>query len=444
MSTLAAAQPRERMALNAFLYGVGHHTSGWRHPDSAVERVGDIAYLEELARLAERGCLDAVFLADGQSVNHEYAAGIPWMLEPLTALTAMARATTRIGLVSTVSASFSTPFTAARLLASLDHISGGRTGINVVTSMFDAEARNHGLDALPDHTERYARAEEFLAATTALWDSWDADAVVADRVSGRFLDPEKIRPIHHAGEHFRVAGPLSVPRSPQGRPVIFQAGSSDTGRAFAARHAEAIYSVSWDREQALAYAGDLRARITAAGRDAAGVAILPGLVTYVGRTREEALDKKRALDAHLDLPAALAQLGMFTGIDYAVHPLDQRVAALPPAETFSGPQGRYLTVARIIETAEPTLRELLGYLAAGGGHATMIGSAEEVADEMDAWFRSGACDGFNLMCPSFPSGLHDVVELVVPLLVERGLFRASYGPADTLRARLTPTNTSVS
>ena len=426
------------MVLNAFLYGVGHHTSGWRHPDSAVERVGEIAYLEELAQLAERGGLDAVFLADGQSVNHEYAAGIPWMLEPITALTAMARATRHIGLVSTVSSTFSTPFTAARLLASLDHISGGRVGMNVVTSMFDAEAQNHGMPELPPHAERYARAEEFLAATSALWASWDADAIVADRASGRFLDPAKIRPVGHAGAHFRVAGPLSVPRSPQGRPVIFQAGSSATGRAFAARHAEAIYSVSWDRGQALAYAGDLRERIGQAGRDPGAVGILPGLVTYVGRTRAEALEKKRALDAHLDVPAALAQLTMFTGVEYSAHGLDEPVAPLPPADTFSGPQGRYLTVQRIIETAEPTLRELLGFLAAGGGHATMIGSAEEVADEMEAWFRAGACDGFNLMCPSFPDGLEDVVELVVPILVERGLFRADYEPGETLRERLTP------
>lgn len=424
-----------QLRLNAFLYGVGHHSSGWRHPDSAAERAGDIGFLEELAVLAERGRLDAVFFADGHSLAVAGTGGVPWLLEPITALSAMARATTRIGLISTISATFFTPFHAARLIASLDRISGGRAGANVVTSMFDAEAKNHGMPALPPHAERYARAEEFVTAVTALWDSWADDAILADRESGRFLDGAAIRAIDHRGDHFAVAGPLTVPRSPQGRPVLFQAGASPAGRDFAATHAEAIYSVAWDRAQALADAEDVRARIAAAGRDPAAVPILPGLVIYVGATRAEALAKKRALDELIDVPAALAQLGLFTGQDYAEHPLDAPVAALPPAETFSGPQGRYQTVQRIIETTQPTLRELLGSLAAGGGHATMIGSATEVADEIEAWFRSGACDGFNLMCPSYPGGLADVIELVVPILQERGLFRREY-PGTTLRDTL--------
>lgn len=423
------------MHLNAFIYGAGHHTMGWRHPDSSADRVGDIAYYEDLARLAEDGCLDAVFFADGQSLNRQYSAGIPWLLEPVTALSAMARATTHVGLVTTISASFYTPFHAARLLASLDHISGGRAGINVVTSMFDAEARNHGMDALPAHTERYERAEEFVDAMTGLWDSFSDTALVVDREAGQYLDPSQIRPINHRGKHFLVDGPLTVPRCPQGRPVLFQAGSSEAGRSFAARYAEAIYSVSWDRESALEYAQDLRGRLESEGREASAVPILPGLVTYVGATAEEAFEKKRELDAYLDIEAAIIQLNMFTGQDYSADPLDSPVAPLPPAEGFSGPQGRYLTVQRIIETKGPTLRELLGFLAAGGGHATMIGSAVEVADEIAEWFDSGACDGFNLMCPSFPAGLDDFVKLVVPILQERGLFRTSY-PGSTLRETL--------
>ncbi|MDQ0094217.1 LLM class flavin-dependent oxidoreductase [Paeniglutamicibacter psychrophenolicus] len=427
--------PTRQLHLNAFIYGAGHHTMGWRHPDSSADRVGDIAYYEDLARLAERGCLDAVFFADGQSVNHEYAAGIPWFLEPVTALSAMARATEHIGLVTTISASFYTPFHAARLLASLDHISSGRAGINVVTSMFDAEARNHGLDALPGHAQRYERAEEFVDAMQGLWDSWSDSALVVDREAGRYLDPSQIRPINHRGNHFSVAGPLTVPRCPQGRPVLFQAGSSEAGRSFAARYAEAIYSVSWDRESALEYAVDMRRRLELVGRAGNSVPILPGLVTYIGQTREEAREKKAALDAYLDTDSAITQLNMFTGQDYTSHPLDGPVAGLPPAEGFTGPQGRYLTVQRIIETKQPTLRELLGFLAAGGGHATMIGTPTEVADEIEEWFISGACDGFNLMCPSFPAGLDDFVELVVPILQARGLFRSSY-PGSTLRETL--------
>ncbi|KAA0975223.1 LLM class flavin-dependent oxidoreductase [Paeniglutamicibacter gangotriensis] len=424
-----------QLHLNAFIYGAGHHTMGWRHPDSSANRVGDITYYEELARLAERGCFDAVFFADGQSVNHEYAAGIPWFLEPVTALSAMARATSNIGLVTTISASFYNPFHAARLLASLDHISSGRAGINVVTSMFDAEARNHSMDALPGHAQRYERAEEFVEAMQGLWDSWSDSALPVDREAGRYLDPTQICPINHRGKHFSVAGPLSVPRCPQGRPVLFQAGSSEAGRSFAARHAEAIYSVSWDLESALEYAVDLRARIDDVGRAGTPVPILPGLVTYIGATRAEALGKKEALDSYLDLDSAIKQLNMFTGQDYSSHPLGALVAPLPPVSEFSGPQGRYLTVQRIIETKQPTLRELLGFLAAGGGHASMIGTPTEIADEIEQWFLAGACDGFNLMCPSFPAGLEDFVDLVVPILQERGLFRTAY-PGHTLRDSL--------
>lgn len=424
-----------QLHINAFLFGAGHHTMGWRHPDSSADRVGDIAYFEELAQLAESGCLDAVFFADGHSINRQYSAGVPGLLEPITALSAMARATHHIGLVTTVSSSFYTPFHAARMLASLDHISGGRAGANIVTSMFDAEAQNHGMTALPPHAERYERADEFVHVIAQLWDSWSDDALPRDRENGTFIDPGHIRPIHHEGKYFSVAGPLNVPRSTQGRPVLFQAGSSDAGREFAARWAEAIYSVSWDKDSALEFAADMHRRLARAGRGETAVPILPGLVTYIGATHAEALEKKRVLDAFLDIDAAIAQLNIFTGQDYTNHELDEPVVALPAAELFTGPQGRYLTVQRIIETKHPTLRELLGFLAAGGGHATMIGTPAAVADEIQDWFESGACDGFNLMCPAYPESLKDFVELVVPILQQRGLFRTAY-PGSTLRETL--------
>lgn len=421
--------------INAFLFGTGHHTMGWRHPDSSADRVGEITYFEELAKLAESGFLDAVFFADGHSVNRKYSAGVPGLLEPMTALSAMARATRHIGLITTVSSSFYTPFHAARMLASLDHISGGRAGANIVTSMFDAEAQNHSMAALPPHAERYDRADEFVQVIKQLWDSWSDTALPRDRETGTFIDPGHIRPINYRGKHFSVAGPLNVPRPPQGHPVLFQAGSSEAGRDFATRSAEAIYSVAWDKESALEFAADMKVRLTKAGRGGTQVPILPGLVTYIGATQAQALEKKRALDTYLDIDAALAQLGVFTGQDYHNHGLDERVAPLPPAEFFTGPQGRYLTVQRIIETKQPTLRELLGFLAAGGGHATMIGTPTEVADEIQEWFESGACDGFNLMCPVYPQSLTDFVDLVVPILQERGLFRTVY-PGSTLRETL--------
>lgn len=426
---------------NAFLFGCGHHSAAWRRPDSPVERLGDIAYWEELVRTAERGCLDAVFFADGHSVL-DPASGSWWFLEPLTALSAMARATEHVGLVSTVSTTFFTPFHAARMLASLDHISGGRVGWNVVTSMFDAEARNHGMESLPGHAERYERAEEFVHAALALWDSWDADALVLDR-AGLWADPAKVRPVHHEGEHFLVDGPLTVPRSPQGRPVLFQAGSSGPGRDLAARHAEGIYAVAYDDDAASAYSSDLRRRARAAGRDGDSLVIMPGLVTYVGSTEAEARQKKAELDALLPVEESLAQLSMFTGQDCSDWELDAPVPELPPLSEFTGPQGRYETILRIIRKDSPTVRELLGTLAAGGGHCTMIGTPESIADEIERWYRAGAADGFNLMPPGYPDGLEEFVDHVIPVLQQRGLFRTSYDGAGTLRDLLAQSSTPL-
>ncbi|KQU56219.1 monooxygenase [Rhodococcus sp. Leaf278] len=420
------------MHLNAFLYGCGHHSAAWRHPDSRVQDLGDIAYYEELAQLAERGKFDAVFFADGHSVRDPAGAGT-WFLEPITALSAMARATTHIGLVTTVSSTFYTPFHAARMLASLDHISGGRAGWNVVTSMFDAEARNHGMDVIPAREERYARAEEFVDTALALWDSWDADALTLDR-AGMYADPAKVHAIDHDGKHFRVDGPLTVPRSPQGRPVLFQAGASGPGRDLAAQYAEAIYAVAYDLVAAQSYYDDVKALIAHAGRDSAAVGIMPGLVTYIGSTMDEARRKKVELDQLLPNEQSLAMLSTFTGQECAAWELDDPVPPLPPASEFPGPQGRYETILRIVEKDGPTVRELLGTLAAGGGHATMIGTPESIADEMESWIGRGA-DGFNLMCPRYPDSLADFVEHVVPILQQRGLFRSEY-TSSTLRGHL--------
>ncbi|NLE79180.1 MAG: LLM class flavin-dependent oxidoreductase [Rhodococcus sp.] len=424
----------ESLHFNAFLFGCGHHGAAWRHPDSQVERLSDITYYEDLARTAERGCLDAVFFADGHSVRDPAGGGM-WFLEPITALSAMARATEKVGLVTTVSSTFYTPFHAARMLASLDHISGGRIGWNVVTSMFDAEARNHGLEAMPAHDERYERAAEFVEVALALWDSWDEDAIVLDR-GGLFADPNKVHRIEHRGKNFLVDGPLNVPRSPQGRPVLFQAGASEQGRALAAQCAEGIYAVAYDLPAAQAYYSDVKGRVRAAGRDPEAVTIMPGLVTYVGSTMAEARAKKAELDALLPVEQSLRQLSMFVQQDCAEWDLDAPVPELPPLSEFTGPHGRYDTILRIIEKDAPTVRELLGTLAAGGGHCTMIGTPESIADEIEDWFHGGGADGFNLMPPLYPHGLNDFVDEVIPVLQKRGLFRTEYETA-TLRDHLT-------
>ncbi|WP_144931973.1 LLM class flavin-dependent oxidoreductase [Kocuria marina] len=439
LGTAAAASspttaPARRLHLNAFLYSAGHHQAAWRAPNSSVHRLTDIAYYEELARTAERGLFDAVFFADGHSVG-DVSGGPHWSLEPLTALSAMARATERVGLVCTVSTTFFTPFHVARMLASLDHISGGRAGWNVVTSMWDSEARNHGYRAMPTKDERYERAREFVEVARALWASWDEDAVTADP-EGRWAEPSKLHRLHHEGRHFLVDGPLTVPPSPQGEPVLFQAGASGPGKALAADFAEGIYAVAYDLPAAQEYYAAVKAEVARAGRDPGSVIVMPGLVTYVGRTHEEALEKQARVDRLLPVEQSLAQLSTFVEQDCAQWDLDAPVPTLPPLEEFTGPQGRYGTILRIIEAERPTVRQLLGRLAAGGGHCTMVGTPESIADRMQEWFDNAGADGFNLMPPVQPDSLDDFVGLVVPELQRRGLFRTAY-TATTLRGHLT-------
>lgn len=420
---------------NMFLYGSGHHQAAWRAADSEAERLQDLDYYIELAQLCERGLLDAVFFADGQAVNPQAAAAGPtWFFEPLTLLTALSQHTKHLGLVCTVSSSFYTPFHAARLLASLDRISDGRVGANIVTSMWDTEAQNHGMDKLGNHEQRYGRAEEFITVLKALWESFPAAAVKADK-AGPFTDPDQLRTIDHVGEHFMVRGPLNLPNGPQGAPVLFQAGASEQGRNLAAKHAEAIYAVAADQQMALEYSQDVRKRVGVAGRDSQGLAIMPGLVAFVGKTLEEAKAKQRALNDLLPIEQSLEQLALFVQQDVKSWDLDAPVPALPPAAEFTGPAGRYATILRLIQIHQPTVRELLGLLAAGGGHCTMVGTPEMIADEIEKWLDSGAADGFNLMPPSLPGSLKDFIELVIPELQRRGRYRTEYEHS-TLRENL--------
>lgn len=425
-----------QLHFNLFLFTAGHHSAAWRHPNSRLEQLGDIAYYQELAQISERGLLDAVFFADGHSVP-QVDQGARWFFEPLTTLGALAAVTENIGLISTVSSTFYTPFHAARFLASLDHLSKGRIGVNVVTSMWDAEARNHNLEAMPQSKDRYARAEEFIQVMTGLWDTWDEDAIVADR-NGMWADPSKVHKLNHHGEHFLVDGPLTVPRTPQGKPVLIQAGASEDGRNLAAKWAEAIYAVAFDLKAGQDYYRDVKARIAAAGRNPDATAILPGLVTYIGSTEAEARAKKAEMDALLPVEHSLRELGLFIGQDCSNWDVDAPIPELPPLEAVSVPKGRYGTILRMIEVdtvngQRPMVRQVLGRLAAGGGHCTMIGTPEQVADEIELWFRNEGADGFNLMPPMLPNSLEDFIDNVIPILQQRGLFRTEY-QGKTLRS----------
>lgn len=418
---------RNQLNIGVLLYGCGHHQAAWLMPDSAIKEIGESSYYQRLAQIAEGGCLDAVFFADNQSFPATNATDLPaFWLDPLINLTAISQVTDHIGLVSTISSTFSNPYTAARQLLSLDHVTKGRVGWNLVTSMTDWEALNHGMDALPPREERYKKADEFATLMEKLFLSWDHAAFLADRSDNQLIDPERIQAIDHSEAYFNVKGPLSTPRSPQGKPVAMQAGASEQGIALASKYADAVYSVSWNFRQADAFREKLYKQIKQTESPDRKIKIYPGLVTYVGKTREEALAKKAELDEKLPVANALKQLSFFLQQDCSTWDLEAKIPALPSIEEFSGPIGRYQTILEIIDDTDPTLKELLGYLAAGGGHLTLIGTPEEIVDQMETWFNKGVADGFNLMPPSLPLSLEDFVDMIIPELQRRGLFKNTY------------------
>lgn len=417
----------KQLHLGVLLYGCGHHQAAWLMPDSSVESIGDISYYQFLAQLAETGCFDAVFFADNQSFLAKDPNEMPaFWLDPVVNLTAISQVTNYVGLVSTVSSTFSNPFTASRQLLSLDHITKGRVGWNLVTSMRDEEALNHSMNKLPPRDERYEKADEFAALMNKLFLSWDSNEFLYDRAEKQLINPVNIRPVNHNGIHFKVKGPSTTPKSPQGRPVAMQAGASEQGIALAAKYADAVYSVSWNLNQAKEYRRKLDEQIKLNESSDRHIKVFPGLVTYVGRTHDEALAKKSALDEMLPVETALKQLSFFLQQDCSNWEIDLKVPPLPPVEEFSGPVGRYDTILEIIKDTEPTVKELLGYLNAGGGHFTLIGTPEEIVNQMEVWFEAGVADGFNLMPPTLPGSLEDFVELIVPEMQKREIFRKEY------------------
>lgn len=428
--------PAKQLNLGVLIYGCGHHQAAWMMPESSIELIGNVTYYQELARIAESGFLDAVFFADNQSFPATTSTEIPaFWFDPMINLTAISQVTNRIGLVSTISSTFSNPFTASRQLLSLDHISKGRVGWNLVTSMSDWEAENHGMDHLPSRERRYQKADEFAEVMDKLFLSWYRGDFSPNRSANHLINEQNIEPIDHVGTYFKVKGPSTTPSSPQGKPVAMQAGASDQGIELAAKYADAVYSVSWNLKQAMEYRNRLEQHLVKQNKPIRHVKIFPGLVTYIGRTKEEAYSKKLELDKRLPLENAIKQLSYFIGEDCSKWELDERVPSLPPIDSFTGPVGRYKTILEIVHDKEPTLRELLGYISAGGGHLTLIGTPEEIVDEMERWFNLGVADGFNLMPPTLPSGLKDFVELIIPELQKRGIFRKGYEGA-TLREHL--------
>lgn len=438
---LLVAEPMPELIMGSFLYPTGYHVAAWRHPNTPADAGINFAHYRELAELSERGRFDFLFLPDSVAVRgsdlpalSRTAIRYVAQFEPITLLSALAATTRHIGLIATMTTTYFEPYDVARKFASLDHISAGRAGWNVVTSQNVAEAHNFGQAQHMGHSERYARAGEFVDVVRKLWDSWADDAFVRDKRAGLFFDPTGVRWTHHRGPHFAVEGPLNIPRCPQGRPVIVQAGSSDVGREFAVTTAEIVFTAQQDLEQAKAFYADIKQRAARCGRDPNEVKVLVGMFTYCGRTQAEAAAKRELLQSLIDPVVGLSLLqGQLGEIDLSGCDVDQPLPELL-GETNAGRSRRELLVD-LAGREHMTIRELYRHVAGGRGHFELVGTPQTIADELERWRDERAADGFLIMPPQLPDGLRDFVELVVPVLRERGLMRRDY-TGSTLRDHL--------
>lgn len=417
----------KHLHLNAFLMSTGHHEASWRLPESNPFANTSIEHYQELARIAERGLFDSVFFADSPALFGEVGRRPAGSLEPTVLLTAIAAVTSRIGLIATASTTYNDPFNLARRFASVDHVSGGRAGWNVVTTAGPDAAKNFNLADQPAHAERYDRAAEFLEVAYKLWDSWQDDAAIADKEAGIWAVNDRVVPIDHVGRHFQVRGPLNLPRSPQGHPLIVQAGSSEDGKGLAARYAEAVFTAQQTLADAQDFYRDLKARTAALGRDPSTIKILPGIVPVIGSTVEEAQRLELQLDELIQPEYARAQLAKTLRVAPEALPLDQQLPdELPDEDEIEGAKSRYTLIVTLARREKLTVRELIGRLGGGRGHRTFTGTPDQVADAIEQWFAAGAADGFNIMPPVLPSGLTVFVDEVIPILQKRGLFRTEY------------------
>jgi FMN-dependent oxidoreductase (nitrilotriacetate monooxygenase family) len=410
-----------QMHLGLFILGTGSHIAGWRYPGAidSFQRMPDIV---EIGRTAERGCFDLLFMGDNLYADPQSHPSYTVRLEPLTMLAALAMTTTHLGLGATASTTYGDPFSVARAFASLDHISGGRAAWNAVTTANAVSAANFGRTH-PDHGERYAIAEEFVSVVRGLWDCWADDAIVADRTTGRYIDAAKVRALDHDGPYFSVRGPLNIGRSPQGQPLILQAGGSEPGLRLAARTADVVFSVVQDFEEAQRQYAAFKAMLVTYGRDPNDVTVLPGVMPVVGRTDREAFDVLHELQSYVDATNALAMLSDRLGTDMRAYDLD---GPIPEVGLTDGSQAFARVMLDKARREHMTLRDLYNLAAAARGHWVLCGSADTVAATLEHWFRDGAADGFNVMPPYFHGGFDAFVDEVVPRLQARGIFRTAY------------------
>ena len=419
------------MRLGVFVQTPGHHVGGWRHPAAVVDSWPNLGLMQHIAATAERARFDMFFLGDGFATGYGEHPSTIGKFEPLTLLAALAMGTSKLGLAATASTTYAEPYHVARSFASLDHLSGGRAAWNVVTTAYDKSAAVFGRPH-PPHAERYAMAEEFVEACRLLWDSWDDDAFVGDKKAGHFVRPGSLHVPAFDGKYFSVHGALNVPRAPQGHPVLIQAGSSGPGQALAARIADVVFTAQNDLAEAQTFYRSVKAQVVAAGRRADHALIMPGVLPVIGRTEREAREIFAELNARIDTTQAFTVLSERLGADMSIHPLDGPVPPLPETENL---KSRAALLVQMARRGGLTLRDLFHRVAAARGHLLLVGSAAQIADELERWFRAGAADGYNVMPPFFPGQFDAFARDVVPLLQERGLVRADYD-GTTLRDHL--------
>jgi FMN-dependent oxidoreductase (nitrilotriacetate monooxygenase family) len=431
-------QRRTTMVLNLLIQGVGCAYGAWRlqYVDAASSH--NSTYYGDLARTAESGRIHSLFLTDFLHVSPASAYDVQERLDPAIVLASVASTTERIGLIATSSTTYGDPYTTARRFASLDHLSGGRSGWNIVTTLSPSAAANFGQREHPEHDERYAQADEFVQICRDLWDSWDADAIVADRVTRQYLRPDSVRPINHNGKYFSVRGPLNVPRPPQGRPVLAQAGSSPAGIRLAARHADLVFTTQLDQSSSIQFMGSLSQALAREGREPNSIVVLPGVMPIVGKTREAARELVHELAALTTIEEGMPLLQhIFGDLDLSVYDFDAPFPDILPLLPPNAGRSRAEVFVAAAEAEQLTLREVTQRIASTSGHRMIAGTADDIAKDLESWFATGAADGFNLLPPYLPDSFNDFVENVIPRLQDRGIFQREY-QGDTLRANLSP------
>ena len=421
---------KKQMHLGLFLQGAGHHVSGWRHPDAEAGSE-NFDLLRRVAKQAEDAKFDMVFLADGLTSGVDAHPSMVARFEPLTLLSALAMVTDKIGLAATASTTYGEPYHTARAFASIDHLSHGRAAWNIVTTSY-ARTANNFSKSHPEHDERYAVAEEFVDVVRGLWDSWDDDAFPKDKENGVYADPNKVHVLNHAGKYYSVQGPLNIPRSPQGHPVLIQAGSSGPGQDLAARIADIVFTAQQSLAEAQAFYASLKDRVLKVGRNPDSVAVMPGFMPVIGDSFEDAAEKLKELNRWTDIKSAMPLLEERIVHSLADYDLDGPLPDLPISDQL---RSRAELLRDLARRENLTIRDLALRVAAGRGHHIVLGTAEQIADRMQEWFEGKAADGFNVMPPYFPGGLEDFNRQVVPILQDRGLFRTEY-TGSTLRDHL--------